>query len=419
MTIDELYRKILRIAEDIGEHLPLDKLAKKLYEIELRRIARHKRDRLPDPLVSNRASQEIYEPSPVSAPQQQRISLEDMQKAIQNALAQQKTENQALVKKITESQMTQQTQVPAPQTVEPIRQPRGPPSSLKTEEGLKNYYVSEYLKEIGLLSKEDLDSDYPVKPFQRPRSQRNNNSARFDRIEEGLEETRNNVNQLADLFQKKAFIQKCGICGETDHSKGSCPKRPIAQSKFTRSYFTPLTPIVPSDSDGKKNGGGGYDKDDNRWIEYDLPAQEEEMKESDEWSSSLQYLDANINDLTISKSFLDPGSEFGGINDPAIKALGWKADKPSNFAIKGNSKHITDSLGWYTDVPVTLKDKEDKTITVIRNFVRIDNGKTEPMLFFVIWRGSNTWGPPILADGIIADPSKTTLSDPAEISAIG
>ncbi|PKB96641.1 hypothetical protein RhiirA5_434505, partial [Rhizophagus irregularis] len=337
-------------------------------------------DRLPDPLVSNRASQEIYEPSPVSAPQQQRISLEDMQKAIQNALAQQKTENQALVKKVTElqSQITQQTQVPAPQTVEPIRQPRGPPSSLKTEEGLKNYYVSEYLKEIGLLSKEDLDSDYPVKPFQRPRPQRNNNSARFDRIEEGLEETRNNVNQLADLFQKKAFIQKCGICGETDHSKGSCPKRPIAQSKFTRSYFTPLTPIVPSDSDGKKNGGGGYDKDDNRWIEYDLPvkknsqpetydqllsklsppirkmclsrkAQEEETKESDEWLSSLQYLNANINDLTISESFLDSASEFGG---------------------------------WYTDVPVTLNDKENKTVTVIGNFVRIDNGETEPMLFF-------------------------------------
>ena len=61
MTIDELYRKILRIgrranyrpeelrrkfldalpllwlekAENIGEHLPLDELAKKLYKIEL------------------------------------------------------------------------------------------------------------------------------------------------------------------------------------------------------------------------------------------------------------------------------------------------------------------------------------------------------------------------------------------------
>ena len=33
-------------------------------------------------------------------------------------------------------------------------------------------------------------------------------------------------------------------------------------------------------------------------------------------------------------------------------------------------------------MPVTLKDKEDKTVTVIGNFVRIDNGETEPILFF-------------------------------------
>ena len=110
-------------------------------------------------------------------------------------------------------------------------------------------------------------------------------------------------------------------------------------------------------------------------------AQEEESKESDEWLSSLQYLNASINDLPISESFLDNGSEFSGMNDPAIKALGWKADKASNFAIKGNSKHITDSLGWFTDMPVILKDKEGKTVTVIRNFIRIDNGETEPMLF--------------------------------------
>ncbi len=61
--------------------------------------------------------------------------------------------------------MAQQKQVPASQTVEPIRQPKGSPSSLKTEEGLKNYYVAEYLKEVGLLNKKDLDSDYPVKSF--------------------------------------------------------------------------------------------------------------------------------------------------------------------------------------------------------------------------------------------------------------
>ncbi len=50
-------------------------------------------------------------------------------------------------------------------------------------------------------------------------------------------------------------------------------------------------------------------------------AQEKESKESDEWLSSLQYLNTNINDLTISESFLDSGSEFGDLNDQAIKAL--------------------------------------------------------------------------------------------------
>ncbi|CAG8743013.1 240_t:CDS:1, partial [Acaulospora morrowiae] len=76
-----------------------------------------------------------------------------------------------------------------------------------------------------------------------------------------------------------------------------------------------------------------------------------------------------------------PGSEFGAINDPAIKALKWGADKPSDFTIKGNSKHITNSLGWYTDVPVILKDKENKIVTVIGNFVHIDNEESKPMLF--------------------------------------
>ncbi|RIA94448.1 hypothetical protein C1645_817934 [Glomus cerebriforme] len=51
-------------------------------------------------------------------------------------------------------------QVSALQTVELVRQPKDPPSLLKTEEGIKNYYVVKYLKEIGILNKEDLDSDY-------------------------------------------------------------------------------------------------------------------------------------------------------------------------------------------------------------------------------------------------------------------
>ncbi|GES81414.1 hypothetical protein GLOIN_2v1778046 [Rhizophagus clarus] len=276
MTIDELHRKIVRIgrrvnykpeelrrkfldalplpwlekAEDIGEHLPLDELAKKLYEIELRRIARHKRDRISDPLVSQRASREIYEPSSISAPQQQGISLEDMQKAIQNALAQQKTEYQSLLEKQKsdfQSQMAQQTQVPAPQTVEPVRQPRGPPSSLQTEEGFKNYYISEYLKDIGVLNKAELDADYPAKNFQRPRPQRSNVSARIDRVEEGINETRESVNQLTEEFQKLNI------------------RKPVARSNFNRSYFTPIKPINPQYASPDSNDG----EDNNWWTGYD------------------------------------------------------------------------------------------------------------------------------------------------------
>ncbi|RIA92092.1 hypothetical protein C1645_821171 [Glomus cerebriforme] len=57
------------------------------------------------------------------------------------------------------------------------------------------------------------------------------------------------------------------------------------------------------------------------------------------------------------------------------------SDEKNEGYNEDNSKYIIDSLGWYIDVPVTLKDKEDKTVTVIENFVYINNGKTELMLF--------------------------------------
>src|SRR6266542_280647 len=154
MTIDELYRKILQIgrranyrpeelrrkfldalpllwlekAEIMVKHLPLAELVKKLFEIELRRIARHKRDKISDPLVSNQTSRQIYEALPVSALQQQGISLEDMQKVIQNALVQQKTEYQSLLEKqknefqVQMAQQSKKTPPPIPpKNMEQIR----------------------------------------------------------------------------------------------------------------------------------------------------------------------------------------------------------------------------------------------------------------------------------------------------------
>ncbi|GES85408.1 hypothetical protein GLOIN_2v1813037 [Rhizophagus clarus] len=278
-----------------------------------------------------------------------------MQKAIQDALAQQKTENQTLIKKITEleSQMAKQTHIPTPQTVKPIkpvRQLRGPPAFTKSEEGMRNYHIYEYLKNLGYISQEEMDHDYPVKPFQRPHPQRSNVSARIDRVEEGINETRDAVNQLTNQFQK-LDIRKCDTCGETGHSKSSCPKQ-IARSNFNWGYFKPLTPInfqnTPPDSD---NDGDGYDEENNRWPGYDPPEKK-----------------------------TDSASEFCCMNDPAINAFGWKVDKPSDFAIKGNSKHITEALGWFTDVPISIRDKDGKIVTVTGNFTRIDNGEPEPML---------------------------------------
>ena len=109
-------------------------------------------------------------------------------------------------------------------------------------------------------------------------------------------------------------------------------------------------------------------------------AQKEQSKK-DEWFSSLQYLNASINDLSISESFLDNGSEFDGFNLATGEALGWKVDKPSKFAVKGNSEHISKALSWYTNVVITLKDMEgNPIITIVRNYACVDNSKPNSML---------------------------------------
>ncbi|CAG8777190.1 6677_t:CDS:2, partial [Cetraspora pellucida] len=73
-------------------------------------------------------------------------------------------------------------------------------------------------------------------------------------------------------------------------------------------------------------------------------------------------------------------SEFREVNNTTINTLRWKADKPSDFAIKGNFKHIFESLGWYTDAPISIKDKDGKIVTATGNFACINNSKPEPML---------------------------------------
>ncbi|CAG8635905.1 8094_t:CDS:2, partial [Diversispora eburnea] len=244
----------------------------------------------------------------------------------------QQTEYKAEIEKLKaelQSQKVQKTQTPVPQTVELVRQPRGPPSNLKTEEDYKNYYVVKYFNDLGIYSNENLNSHYPKKPFQKT-----NQFARMDRIESKVDE----IGQITSQFGKMVLENQS--------------QKPVAKLNRTQRYY-PFQPINSSVSANEESNEGRYDEEK----------------------------DICINDLSIFESFLDPGSEFGAMNNPAINTLGWKTDKPSDFDIKGISKHSTESLGWFIDVPVSIKDKDGKTVTATGNFTRIDNGEPEPMLY--------------------------------------
>ncbi|RGB22329.1 hypothetical protein C1646_782218 [Rhizophagus diaphanus] len=99
----------------------------------------------------------------------------------------------------------------------------------------------------------------------------------------------------------------------------------------------------------------------------------------------IKWVQAKIADLLISKSFLDNRSKFDGFNLATAEKLGWKVNKPSKFAVKGNSEHISEVLRWYTNVAVTLKDmKRNLIITIIGNYAYIDNGELKLMLWLGI-----------------------------------
>ena len=166
----------------------------------------------------------------------------DIQKMINEALAKQKSESDAEIEKLrkeVQSQKAQKTQAP----VEPVivRQPRGPPSNLKTEKDYENYYVAKYFNDLGIYSKEDLDSNYPEKPFQRPRPHQKDNS----RLEEKVDEIGHMLSHLNINNQSK---------------------KPIAKSNRTQRYY-PFRPINYSFSANNENSG--YNEENGIWYDDD------------------------------------------------------------------------------------------------------------------------------------------------------
>ncbi|GET51398.1 hypothetical protein GLOIN_2v1481897 [Rhizophagus irregularis DAOM 181602=DAOM 197198] len=157
-------------------------------------------------------------------------------------------------------------------------------------------------------------------PPPKPQKPEKLQSFRIDRLESKIDE----IGQMTSKFgrislndqSRKPFY--CSNCGQEGHKKNNCLRlNPVAKSNFTQCYYPQLPSTqpqyTPPDSDNEEDG---YDKVENGWY----------------------YM------VGVSS----------GVNDATINALGWKADKPLDFTIKDNSKHITESLRWFTDVPVSI-----------------------------------------------------------------
>src|SRR5436305_374949 len=107
-------------------------------------------------------------------------------------------------------------------------------------------------------------------------------------------------------MRETAMMKKI-ICGPnmTHHQKKQVNEKLFLESSQPKTYDELLPKLSPA----------------MRKMCLSQKAQEEQSKK-DEWFSSLQYLNASINDLSISEFFLDNASEFDGFNLATAEALG-------------------------------------------------------------------------------------------------
>ncbi|CAG8485117.1 2402_t:CDS:2 [Acaulospora colombiana] len=348
---DEIYR--------IGQTKPINDIIDSLAELELRHG-----------ILKQAPLQSRYEPISSAVPDvvvQSGPSNNEMQKSFQAMLEKQKAESKAELEKLKtefETKMAQQSKKSRP----PV-----PP---KNYEEIHEHYASQGDPRPSLTNEEtwqELIKMYGPPPIQpKPEKLRSSNqSARIDRLESVVGKVADSVGQLTNQFSKMSLDNQpkkpfyCSNCGQEGHRKNYCPEltsqqEPVAKSNFTHRYFPPLKPIqsqqswqsqnISPDLDEYDSDESGYNEEENRW------------------------------NAPEKKTTITNRSEFNAVNNAFGEALGWKPDLPFNFSYKGNSEHVDKSLEWHTDVPISLKDKEGKTVTVTGNFARIDNGEPDPMI---------------------------------------
>ncbi|CAG8565231.1 19305_t:CDS:2 [Cetraspora pellucida] len=195
--------------------------------------------------------------------------------------------------------------------------------------------------------------------------QRSNQSVRMNRIKEGLNETQDTINQLADQLQKKVYIKKYEICKKTGHSKGKCPNQSIVQFNYTRSYFISLKPIylqytLPNSDDSEKDEVTESKQNEKITMPNLFPKSDDQLLE-------LLSL-AIIEDIIISDGFADAVSGCLVMNKVLNEALGWNLGMAPNFFLRHNSDHITKLEEGHKDVPISIKYK-NKWVTETEHVV--------------------------------------------------
>jgi len=174
-------------------------------------------------------------------------SYDEMQKSFQAMFDKQDAKHKAEMEKLKaefESKMSQQ-----PKKSRPPVPPKDYEQLLGFYEGAGDPRWSNPSREERL---EWMDKAFPPPIATKPERLRSTNqSTRINRMEEGLNETREAMNQLTEEFQKLNI------------RKGN-----IAKSNFNRSYFTPLKPInLYSNLANEEDKEGGYDEEENIWYD--------------------------------------------------------------------------------------------------------------------------------------------------------
>ncbi|CAG8484215.1 11394_t:CDS:2 [Acaulospora morrowiae] len=195
-----------------------------------------------------------------------------MQKAFQNTVVQQKTEFQSVLEKHDAEHKAE---------IESILQQKSkkisPPIPPKNTDEINSAILLKELYSIGYRDDPLVDFMETYKKHSDDIKRTHNN--RIGRVEKGLNETRESVNQLIEEFQKI-----------------NINKDNTAKSNFIRSYFTPLKSLYHQYED---DDNSGYEEENGIWLDNNS-----EKK----------------NGFKRKNQMSDPRSEFGAINDPAIKA---------------------------------------------------------------------------------------------------